>query len=85
MAEPTMPVAASSVPSSEPCGSRAQPAAPTELEVITIPVHLLDDVVRQHPVLAREIVRENDNRVRPARSALAAVGEHLAPGRNVFG
>ncbi|HEX5728263.1 mechanosensitive ion channel domain-containing protein [Microbacterium sp.] len=57
----------------------------TELEVITVPVHLLDDVVRQHPVLAREIVRENDNRVRLARSALAAVGEHLAPGRNVFG
>ncbi|SFR94556.1 Small-conductance mechanosensitive channel [Microbacterium sp. cf046] len=57
----------------------------TELEVLTIPVHLLDDVVRAHPVLAREIVRENDNRVRLARSALAAVGEHLAPGRNVFG
>ena len=38
-----------------------------------------------HPVLAREIVRENDNRVRLARSALAAVGESLAPGRNVFG
>jgi len=57
----------------------------TELEVITIPVHALDDVVRAHPVLAREIVRENDNRVRLARSALAAVGESLAPGRNVFG
>ena len=57
----------------------------TELEVITIPVHALDDVVRAHPVLAREIVRENDNRVRLARSAMAAVGESLAPGRNVFG
>ena len=52
MAEPTMPVAASSVPSPGPCGSRAQPAAPTELEVITVPVHLLEDVVRQHPGLA---------------------------------
>jgi small-conductance mechanosensitive channel len=57
----------------------------TELEVISIPVHLLDDVVRAHPVLAREIVRESENRVRLARSALDAVGEHLAPGRNVFG
>jgi CRP-like cAMP-binding protein len=57
----------------------------TELEVIAIPVHLLDDVVRAHPVLAREIVRESENRVRLARSALDAVGEHLAPGRNVFG
>ena len=45
----------------------------------------LDDIVRAHPVLAREIVRENENRVRLARSALAAVGESLAPGRNVFG
>jgi small-conductance mechanosensitive channel len=57
----------------------------TELEVITIPVNALDDIVRAHPVLAREIVRENDNRVRLARSAMAAVGESLAPGRNVFG
>ena len=53
--------------------------------MLTIPVTLLDDVVRAHPVLAREIVRENDNRVRLARSALAAAGENLAPGRNVFG
>lgn len=59
--------------------------AMTELEVITIPVHALDDIVRAHPVLAREIVRENENRVRLARSAMAAVGESLAPGRNVFG
>jgi len=59
--------------------------AMTELEVITIPVHALDDIVRAHPVLAREIVRENENRVRLARSAMAAVGESIAPGRNVFG
>jgi small-conductance mechanosensitive channel len=57
----------------------------TELEVLTVPVALLDDVVRAHPVLAREIVRENENRIGLARSALAEVGEHLAPGRNVFG
>ncbi|SDG33612.1 mechanosensitive ion channel domain-containing protein [Microbacterium pygmaeum] len=57
----------------------------TELEVIAIPVQLLDDVVRAHPVLAREIVRENENRVRLARSALAAAGEDLVSGRNVFG
>jgi small-conductance mechanosensitive channel len=57
----------------------------TELEVISIPVRLLDDVVRAHPVLAREIVRENENRVRLARSALAAAGEDLVSGRNVFG
>ena len=57
----------------------------TEVEVVAIPVAVLDDIVRAHPVLAREIVRENENRVRLARSALAAVGESLAPGRNVFG
>lgn len=53
--------------------------------MIAIPVQLLDDVVRAHPVLAREIVRENENRVRLARSALAAAGEDLVSGRNVFG
>ncbi|GAA1666169.1 mechanosensitive ion channel domain-containing protein [Microbacterium lacus] len=57
----------------------------SELEVVAIPVRALDDVVRAHPVLAREIVRESENRVRLARSAMDAAGERLAPGRNVFG
>nr|WP_279587849.1 mechanosensitive ion channel domain-containing protein [Microbacterium ulmi] len=57
----------------------------TELEVVDVPVAVLDDIVRQHPVLAREVVRESENRVRLARSALAAVGETLAPGRRAFG
>jgi small-conductance mechanosensitive channel len=59
--------------------------AMTEVDMVAVPVSVLDDIVRAHPVLAREIVRENDNRVRLARSALAAVGESLAPGRRVFG
>lgn len=66
-----------------PTISRA--VALTELEVVSVPVDVLDDVVRAHPVLAREIVREQENRVRLARSALAAVGEKLGPGRTVFG
>lgn len=57
----------------------------TELEVVSVPLRVLDDIVRSHPVLAREIVRESENRVRLARSALSAVGESLAPGRRVFG
>lgn len=57
----------------------------TELEVVSLPVRVLDDIVREHPVLAREIVRESENRVRLARTALAAVGETLSPGRRVFG
>jgi small-conductance mechanosensitive channel len=57
----------------------------TELEVVAVPVTVLDDVVRTHPVLARELVREQENRVRLARTALAAVGESLGPGRTVFG
>lgn len=59
--------------------------AVTEVETVAVPVTVLDDIVRAHPVLAREIVRESENRVRLARSALAAVGESLAPGRRVFG
>ena len=46
---------------------------------------MLDDIVRAHPSLAREVVRENDNRVRLARSALEAVGERLDPTRRVMG
>ena len=57
----------------------------TEVEVVWIPVEVLDEIVRSHPVLAREIVRENENRVRLARSALQAVGEVLDLSRRVFG
>jgi hypothetical protein len=57
----------------------------TEVEVVQIPVTVLDDIVRQHPSLAREIVRENDNRVRLARSAMADAGELLDPTRRVVG
>ncbi|WP_439591790.1 mechanosensitive ion channel domain-containing protein [Microbacterium sp.] len=66
-----------------PTISRA--VALTELEVVSVPVTVLDDVVRAHPVLAREIVRESENRVRLAQAALSAVGESLGPGRSVFG
>ena len=69
--------------SRSPTLSRA--VALTELEVVSIPVALIDDVVRAHPVLAREIVREQENRVRLAQAALAAVGESLGPGRSVVG
>jgi small-conductance mechanosensitive channel/CRP-like cAMP-binding protein len=57
----------------------------TEVEVVRIPVAVLDDIVRSHPSLAREVVRENENRVRLARSAMAAVGETLDPTRRVMG
>ena len=57
----------------------------TEVEVVEIPVGVLDDIVRRHPSLAREVVRENDNRVRLARSAMEAVGEKLDPTRRVVG
>lgn len=59
--------------------------AMTEVDVVAIPVELLDDVVRTHPVLAREIVRESENRVAQARAALAAVGETMPSGRSVLG
>ncbi|WP_345801551.1 mechanosensitive ion channel domain-containing protein [Microbacterium sp. AZCO] len=57
----------------------------TEVEVVSIPVDVLDDIVRTHPSLAREVVRENENRTRLARSALAAVGETLDPTRRAMG
>lgn len=57
----------------------------TEVEVVVVPVTVLDDIVRTHPSLAREIVRENDNRVRLARASLEAVGERLDPTRRVMG
>ena len=49
------------------------------------PVRVLDDIVRAHPVVAREIVRESENRVQQARIALHAVGEQLPFGRRVLG
>lgn len=66
-------------------GTISRAIALTEVEVVVIPVTVLDDIVRAHPVLAREIVRENENRVRLARSALAEIGESLDPGRAVLG
>jgi hypothetical protein len=48
-------------------------------------VGVLDDIVRRHPSLAREVVRENDNRVRLARSAMEAIGEKFDPTRRVVG
>ena len=57
----------------------------TEVEVVELPVAELDAIVRAHPVLAREIVREGENRARLARAALAAVGEALVPGRTAVG
>jgi small-conductance mechanosensitive channel len=59
--------------------------AATEVEVLTLPVSVLDDVVRTHPSLARDIVRENENRVRLARSALSNIGVTLDPTRRVMG
>lgn len=59
--------------------------ATSEVDVLCLPVAVLDEVVRSHPVLAREIVRESENRVRLARDALGAVGEVLPFGRRVLG
>ena len=66
-----------------PTISRA--VALSEVEVVAVPVLVLDDIVRAHPVLAREIVREQENRIRLARTALATVGETLSPSRTSFG
>ena len=59
--------------------------ATSEVDVIAVPVEVLDDIVRAHPVVAREIVRESENRVRRAREAMAAVGRQLPHGRRVLG
>ncbi len=59
--------------------------ATSEVDVVSLPVTVLDEIVRAHPVLAREIVRESENRVRLARDALEAVGEVLPFGRRVLG
>lgn len=66
-----------------PTISRA--VAMSEVDVVAVPVQFLDDVVRSHPVLARELVRETDNRTRLARKALADVGEVLPLGRRELG
>ncbi|WP_342001817.1 mechanosensitive ion channel [Microbacterium sp. LWH7-1.2] len=59
--------------------------ATSEVDVVVVPVSALDDIVRAHPVVAREIVRESENRLRQAAAALAAVGETLPRGRFVVG
>jgi len=59
--------------------------ATSEVDVVVVPVSALDDIVRAHPVVAREIVRESENRLRQAGAALAAVGETLPRGRFVVG
>lgn len=57
----------------------------SELDVVVLPVAVLDDIVRMHPVVAREIVRESENRTRLAHMALQAAGEYLPRGRTVLG
>lgn len=57
----------------------------TELEVVSLPVAVLDDVVRAHPVLARELLAEQENRKRLTRTALAAAGERLDPSATAMG
>ena len=59
--------------------------ATSEVDVVVLPVRILDEIVRAHPVVAREIVRESDNRVQQARIALHAVGEQLPFSRRVLG
>jgi len=59
--------------------------ATSEVDVLVVPVSVLDDIVRAHPVVAREMVREGENRVRQAAAALQAVGHQLPRGRAVVG
>jgi len=59
--------------------------AMSEVDVVVLPVLVLDEIVRMHAVVAREIVRESENRVQQARVALQAVGEKLPFGRRVLG
>ncbi len=59
--------------------------ATSEVDVVALPVRLLDDVVRLHPGVARELARESENRVTQARVALQAVGERLPYDRRVLG
>ncbi len=57
----------------------------TEVEVVAVPVEHMDSLVGAHPVLAREIIREGENRVRQAREALSKVGTRLDPARRTVG
>lgn len=66
-----------------PTGLRA--VALSEVEVVVLTVAQLDAIVQAHPVLARELVREGENRGRMARAALAHAGEVLDPGLVVMG
>lgn len=59
--------------------------AASEVDVVVLPVQVLDDIVRTHPVVAREFVRESENRVQQARTAMQAVGERLPLARRVLG
>jgi small-conductance mechanosensitive channel len=59
--------------------------ATSEVDVVVLPIRVLDDIVRAHPVVARELVRESGNRVQQARIALHAVGEQLPFGRQTLG
>ncbi len=59
--------------------------AASEVDVVVVPVSVLDEIVRAHPVLAREIVRESENRVEQARLVMSAIGSRLPYGRRVLG
>ncbi|MEZ3159153.1 mechanosensitive ion channel domain-containing protein [Microbacterium sp. BWT-B31] len=59
--------------------------ATSEVDCVVLPVAVLDDIVRTHPSVAREIVRENENRLQQARAAMAAVGERMPLTRRVLG
>ena len=59
--------------------------ATSEVDVVVFPIGVLDDIVRAHPVVARELVRESENRLQRARIALSAVGEQLPFGRQTLG
>ncbi|KQZ86007.1 hypothetical protein ASD56_06980 [Microbacterium sp. Root166] len=59
--------------------------AMSEVDVVVLPVSVLDEIVRMHPVVAREIVRESENRVRLAQTALQSAGGVLPHGRRVLG
>lgn len=63
----------------------ARAVATSEVDVVVLPVRVLDDIVRAHPVVARELVRESENRVQQARIALHAVGEQMPLGRQMLG
>ena len=86
MAEPTTPVDASSAPRPKSDEARAQPDAPSGQPAAHPEAPNAQPA--SHPEApSRNPPRRRHHRalLRLARSALAAVGEHLAPGRNVFG